>query len=61
MCREMLRARQPRELVTAVAIETVTTVTEMARLVAAALTRHESKQCGWLEKVSICAGVEETE
>ena len=36
-------------------------VTETAQLVAAALTRHESKQCGWLRKVSMCAKVEECE
>ena len=59
--RQMLRARRPRELVMVVAMETVTTETETAQLAAAALTQNESKQCGWLEKVSICAGVEETE
>ena len=58
--RQMLRARWLREM-TVVAIEMVTMVTEAARLAAAALTRNESKQCGWLEKVSICTGVKENE
>ena len=57
----MLRAKQ---LVTATAIQTEVTeivMTEMARLVAAALTRRKSKQCSWLRKVSMCAKVKERE
>ena len=46
-----------KQLVTAMAIQmevTETVVTEMAWLAAAAaLTRRESKQCSWLEKVSM--------
>ena len=59
--RQVLRAKW---LVTVMAIQTEVTemvVMEMARLVAAALTRCESKQCSWLKKVSMCAKVKEHE
>ena len=38
-----------------------TVVMEMAWLVAMVLTCCESKQCGWLKKVSICTGVKGNE
>ena len=52
--RVMLRVRG-----LAVAIKTVTTVMEAVQLVATALTRCESMQRSWLQKVSIRAKIEE--
>ena len=54
---QKLRAR---ELATVMATETMMTVMVMAQLAATALTRHESMQRSWLQKVSICAKIEES-
>ena len=64
--RQLCQVSRARRLamMTAMAIQmevTETVVMETARLVAMALTRRESKQCGWLKKVSICTGVEGNE
>ena len=59
--RQVSRARGL-SAVTAIQTEVMeTVVTETARLVAMVLTRRESRRCGWLERVSICAGVEGNE
>ena len=57
--RQLLRARWPRELATAAVIETVTMETETAQLAAIPSTRHESKERGWLKRVSIRVRIEE--
>ena len=43
----------------AAADETMMTVTWMARLAAIPSTRHKSRECSWLRRVSICVRVEE--